>query len=276
MGKKRASQVSDEQILSTYAAVRVVSKVAKMLNVSITTAHRVLAKNGVDTSAGLLAWRASARRFDDVAAADLRKRYEDGATLAQLADDHGVTFDTLKRALKRAGATLRANPAPTERPSEIDQVRAMYAAGVSQQRISLALGRSQSFVTRAMKRHGIERRPGPLSAGGAKHPHWKGGKWKKEDGYIVVMVPADDPLASMRDRAGYVLEHRLVMARSLGRPLHTHETVHHIDGNRQNNDLANLQLRQGRHGKGVVMQCRNCGSHDIASVSIRSLESEGT
>ena len=38
------------------------------------------------------------------------------------------------------------------------------------------------------------------------------------------------------------LEHRLVMARSLNRPLFKHENVHHINGNRQDNRLINLEL----------------------------------
>jgi hypothetical protein len=41
---------------------------------------------------------------------------------------------------------------------------------------------------------------------------------------------------------GKVAEHRLIVARQLGRPLAQHEEVHHIDGNRKNNAPENLQL----------------------------------
>ena len=65
-----------------------------------------------------------------------------------------------------------------------------------------------------------------------------------------------------------MMEHRLVMARLLGRRLLKSETVHHIDNNRQHNEPGNLQLRQGRHGKGAVFRCASCGSHDIEAVSL--------
>ena len=53
------------------------------------------------------------------------------------------------------------------------------------------------------------------------------------------------------DRKGYRVlnisgkqykEHRLVMERVIGRPLCAHENVHHIDGDKLNNDPSNLEL----------------------------------
>ena len=54
----------------------------------------------------------------------------------------------------------------------------------------------------------------------------------------------------MADKAGMVKEHRFVMAEILGRPLKSHELVHHADGNQANNDPANLMLvSQSEHNR---------------------------
>lgn len=69
-------------------------------------------------------------------------------------------------------------------------------------------------------------------------PSWRGGRIVR-NGYVAVKVGRDHPMA---DRQGYVREHRLVMAELIGRHLTAEEVVHHVDGNPQNNDPANLLL----------------------------------
>lgn len=105
----------------------------------------------------------------------------------------------------------------------------------------------------------------------AGQPTWNTARrnpWTRRDGYVMQPLENDDPLISMANGRGYAPLHRLVLARSLGRPLSESETVHHINGDRSDNRLENLQLRQGRHGKHAHYRCRDCGSHNVEPVPI--------
>lgn len=67
----------------------------------------------------------------------------------------------------------------------------------------------------------------------------------------------------------YVPEHILNMEAHLKRYIDSSvESVHHIDGDRQNNSIENLQLRKRYHGKGQAWKCQSCGSHDIVAVEL--------
>jgi hypothetical protein len=74
------------------------------------------------------------------------------------------------------------------------------------------------------------------------------GQGFENHGYWVIPVPVDE--RHLTDGAYQVAEHRLVMARHLGRPLEPDETVHHVNGVRTDNRLANLELWSSAHPKG--------------------------
>ncbi len=83
---------------------------------------------------------------------------------------------------------------------------------------------------------------------GEGHGRWKGGRLITEAGYILLRLQSDDFFYPMANKDGYVLEHRLVVAKSLKKCLHSWEIVHHMNGIRDDNRNENLQLFQAiRH-----------------------------
>jgi len=68
--------------------------------------------------------------------------------------------------------------------------------------------------------------------------HWKGGKAKEGRGYVYFYVPEHPNAIHGR----YILEHRLVIEKSLGRYLDKKEIIHHKNGIKTDNRLCNLEL----------------------------------
>jgi hypothetical protein len=94
---------------------------------------------------------------------------------------------------------------------------------------------------------------------------WKIEKLVSKGDYTYAVIK-EHPNAT---KHGYVLEHRIVVENHLGRILDPNEVVHHINSNKKDNRLENLELmtneqhakehalKQGR--KFVILRCPNCG-----------------
>lgn len=78
--------------------------------------------------------------------------------------------------------------------------------------------------------------------------NWKGGRIKANNyGYIMIYMP----FHPFCNASGYVLEHRLIMEKQLGRFLGKKEVVDHINGIVNDNRIENLKLfeNQSEHIK---------------------------
>ena len=97
------------------------------------------------------------------------------------------------------------------------------------------------------------------SSRGEKNPNWKGGRRYLKEGYIQLLLQPDDFFFLMAGNDGYVLEHRLVMAKHVSRCLLAWEVVHHRNGIRDDNRLENLHLIAGRgdHASFNLLQAAN-------------------
>lgn len=72
---------------------------------------------------------------------------------------------------------------------------------------------------------------------GKDSPNWKGGK-NIIKGYIRVYAP-EHPYAT---KSRYVMEHKLIMEKHLGRYLKPYEIIHHKNGVKTDNRIENLEL----------------------------------
>lgn len=109
----------------------------------------------------------------------------------------------------------------------------------------------QHTISRICQRCGKQfmARPDQVKAGGgkfcsgscrSKFTKWKGGRNPSVNGYMRITMPD----------GSVMLEHRLIAAQMLGRPLHRHECVHHRNGDKMDNRPENLQiLTQAEHMK---------------------------
>jgi hypothetical protein len=91
---------------------------------------------------------------------------------------------------------------------------------------------------RGMKTSIETRRKMSESMKGKKHgTPWNYQGWSNSRKYIIIHKP-EHPFS----RNGYVLEHRLIMEKHLGRYLKENEIVHHINENTKDNRCENLFL----------------------------------
>lgn len=195
----------------------------------------------------------------------LQRLYVDdpSATMASVGKHFGVHHEAIRRALKFYGLPIRPRRSVGVAIKPHTKILANkewlegQMATKNMTQIARELGCSDGSVFMWAKKHGLavtnQKKSVSIKAALAKrypngrpadeHPNWKGGKGVYGDGYVWLHAP-QHPLA----RGGRVAEHRMVMEQHLGRYLEPDEIVHHIDGDKQNNAIENLQLtHQAEH-----------------------------
>lgn len=162
--------------------------------------------------------------------------YERTKLVTLTAETLGVTQHQVRHLLKGRGVQLTGAQERGACWQHRDLIARLASEGASLSEMSRQVGANRRHLKRFLDRYHIAyqefRQEGP------NNPAWRGGRVIDQDGYVLVKQKGH-PHA---DRHGYVREHRLVMERELGRYLDPSEIVHHNDGDRGNNDPANLEV----------------------------------
>lgn len=171
---------------------------------------------------------------------------EDRLPISKMAVKFKVSHKTMARAMKFHGIALLGRRSSNifladkvwlrkKYLEEKKSIRAIAKESGSTQGNVYSVLRHAKIPMRTVKEGvALVKRIGPAT------PNWKGGRYKvgARGRYFKVWAHGH-PFAN---RDGYVMEHRLVMEKKLGRFLAKEEIVHHRDGDGHNNKISNLQL----------------------------------
>lgn len=173
-----------------------------------------------------------------------------------------------------------------------EKVISSYVAGGTTQSSAKACGISTGSAFKILKAAGVMKTNGEAHRGLKKSPeecrrignmrrgthhseeakrkiseahkiHRAGHKKIRDDGYIEIYYP-DHP-DSTAD--GYVMEHRLIMEKEIGRRLKKDEVVHHINHIRTDNRIENLKLMTFSEHMSLHMRERHAERRNKKSIN---------
>lgn len=148
-------------------------------------------------------------------------------------------YDTPKTWAKRRFCSrkcVRMVPANKRLDIDEDRLRREYEADQSAiARLAEEWGCALTLLYRRLEEMGVPRRSITDAKRGVqareKNPNWRDGRTVTPEGYVRIRVDGK-----------YVMEHRLVMEKKIGRKLKPEEIVHHINENKGDNRPENLHL----------------------------------
>lgn len=212
-------------------------------------------------------------RFPEDKESEVCEKYQAGVSATNIGKELGFSHKTISRVLKLHGIepiTFRRQHFSAKQKKEI--LKLWQGDEVSKYNISRKFKTSEWIINEVLREEGANlNREAKL---GPRNPCWKGGRRQIEEGYIQVWADPGHPFYKEMvngtgpndTKTGTFLEHRIVMAEHLGRSLLSTEQVHHINGDRADNRIENLQLRKSkRHGAGQNWCCADCGSSNIVA-----------
>lgn len=261
--KRLFTTKQDLEIIDLYEAGNSTLTIASKYGCCSTTIANTLRRLGISLRSS---FELRLDRFTAAEEDEMIQLYQSGEKLNLIVDTYHCSTATFYRVLRRRGIPKSRLVSFT--PDEQTSIIGAWEEGCSVTAISVTMGTYYDRVARFLQNVGYTLESRPKYQKGSANALWKGGRVKGGQGYVRLHVDEDDPMYCMANQEGTVLEHRLVMARHLGRALTSSEEVHHIDGKRDHNELDNLQLRQTEHGAGIVMKCLDCGSHNVGPIPI--------
>jgi transposase len=246
MTPSRLSSEQELDVVAEYKRGLSLRDLARRFGVSTRPIQRVLAKHGVQL-------RPTGRHEQQIPEAEveqLRRAYDAGQTMAEIAAASEYPRAAIRRALEATGGIRQRGPGAVGfTDTQRQEIVARFKGGETQVALGSAFDCGATTIVRVLREAGIE--AGTHGQVREHHHSWKGGRRVRDDGYVDVRVARDDVIAqAMKRKNGYVSEHRLVMARFLGRPLLPDEEPHHKNGVRSDNRIKNLELASSSHPRG--------------------------
>lgn len=163
---------------------------------------------------------------------EFRRVAEIGWSADRIAHHFRVSIPTIY--LRSRQTSIRLKWKETKAAMFDPQIADLHSKGFRRDEICDQLGIGRRIVETRMRSLGLKMLGARV---GVESHRWRGGRLVRR-GYVLVF-DRDHPNANS---IGYVREHIKVMSEKIGRPIYDGEVVHHLNHDRSDNRIENLQL----------------------------------